>query len=185
MCDVGISARLHTHTQKYTHHDTLPWYYSIWLRAESPQRGQKQCQCRLQKYWLWIKHAYISVVVGDRNMTEISHGFFQSYNCGHRLTMVIKSLKKTSKSVRRYMKSWGLGKIFKIFFFRFNSNLSETPRNSIKKLDPPFIPPLTLRKISKILGIGQKQSVTENDHNHCDRNFGSITGHRWLSYNTT
>ena len=56
-------------------------------------------------------HPIVRVVVGDRNMTEIGHGFFQSYNCGHRLTMVIKSLKKTSKSVRRYMKSWGHRKI--------------------------------------------------------------------------
>ena len=31
--------------------------------------------------------------------------------------MVIKTLKKTSKSVRRYMKSWGLGKIFKKILF--------------------------------------------------------------------
>ena len=73
------------------------------------------------------------VVDGHRNMTEIGHAFFRLYDRGLWLTMVIKSLKKTSKSVRRYMKSWGLKNIQKkIFLEKFNSNLSETPRNSIK-----------------------------------------------------
>ena len=53
------------------------------------------------------------VVIDHRNMTEIGHGFFRLYSRGRRLNMVIKTLKKTSKSVRRYMKSWGLRKIFK------------------------------------------------------------------------
>ena len=78
------------------------------------------------------------VVIDHRNMTEIGHAFFQLYSRDRRSTVVIKTLKKTSKSVRRYMKSWGLKKIFKEKnFFRLNSNLSEMPRNSIKKLDPP------------------------------------------------
>ena len=50
-------------------------------------------------------------------MTEIGHAFFRLYSRGRRLTVVIKTLKKTSKSVRRYMKSWGLKKIFKKKFF--------------------------------------------------------------------
>ena len=57
------------------------------------------------------------VVIDHRNMTEIGHAFFRLYSRGRRLDMVIKTLKKTSKSVRRYMKSWGLRKIFKQNFF--------------------------------------------------------------------
>ena len=58
----------------------------------------------------------LRVVIDHRNMTEIGHAFFRLYSRGRRLNMVIKTLKKTSKSVRRYMKSWGLKKIFKNFF---------------------------------------------------------------------
>ena len=88
-----------------------------------------------------LEHISSRVVVDHRNMTDFGHGFFRLYSRGRRLKMVIKTLKKTSKSVRRYMKSWGLRKIFKKkFFFRSNSNLSETPRNQIKKLDPPLYP---------------------------------------------
>ena len=58
----------------------------------------------------------IRVVIDHRNMTEIGHAFFWLYSRGRRLTVVIKTLKKTSKSVRRYMKSWGLKKIKKFFF---------------------------------------------------------------------
>ena len=48
------------------------------------------------------------VVIDHRNMTEIGHGFFQLYSRGRRLNMVIKTLKKAPKSVRRHMKSWEL-----------------------------------------------------------------------------
>ena len=65
---------------------------------------------------------HISVVDGHRNMTEIGHAFFRLYDCGLWLTRVIKSLKKPSKSVRRYMKSWGLRKISKKISKKFNSN---------------------------------------------------------------
>ena len=49
-----------------------------------------------------------TVVIDHRNMTEIGHAFFRLYGRGRRLNMVIKTLKKTSKSVRRYMRSWEL-----------------------------------------------------------------------------
>ena len=55
----------------------------------------------------------IKVVIDHRNMTEIGHAFFRLYSRGRRLNMVIKTLKKTSKSVRRYMTYWGLKKLKK------------------------------------------------------------------------
>ena len=58
----------------------------------------------------------IRVVIDHRNMTDIGHAFFRLYSRGRRLTVVIKTLEKTSKSVRRYMKSWGLKKKSQKFF---------------------------------------------------------------------
>ena len=112
-------------------------------------------------------------------MTEIGHAFFRLYDCGLWLTIVIKSLKKPSISVRRYMKSWGLWKISKkIFLEKFNSNLSEMPRNSIKNLDPPFTPPLkNFENIKRIgLSVSDWKRLTEIH----GRNFGQspVTGHR-------
>ena len=95
---------------------------------------------------LWVSSR---VVIDHRNMTEIGHAFFQLYSRDRRSTVVIKTLKKTSKSVRRCMKSWVLRKISPDFFLKINSNFNETQRNSIINLDPPLTPPLTLKKIRK------------------------------------
>ena len=92
----------------------------------------QQCSNCIAVHMKFLLFLGTRVVVDHRNMTDFGHGFFRLYSRGRRSKMVIKTLKKTSKSVRRYMKSWGLKKFFKKFFF------SDTPRNQIKKLDPPL-----------------------------------------------
>ena len=49
-------------------------------------------------------------------MTEIGHAFLQLYIRSRRLNVVIKTPKKTSKSVRRFLKPWGQN-FFQIFYW--------------------------------------------------------------------
>ena len=104
--------------------------------------------------------------------------FFRLYDCGLWLTIVIKSLKKPSKSVRRYMKSWGLKIISNFFFGKIQLKFEWNAKKFNKKLDPPSPLPWHLQKFWKYQkNRSFSQWLKKTDWNSWPK-FRSVTGHR-------
>ena len=113
-------------------------------------------------------------------MTEIGHAFFRLYSCGRRLNMVIKTLKKTSKSVRRFLKPWGQN-FFQIFFMKIELNFEWNPKKFNKIFGPPLYPsPDTKKNFKNIYKIGQSVSDWKITMTVYDWNFSRspVTDHR-------